>query len=227
MLLHAFGEKGGLIMPRIEPFEKYTQEYDDWFEKNRDIFYLELESIKGLIPKGKVGIELGVGTGRFAEPIGIELGIDPSINMALRARERGIQVCLAAAEELPFVDQSFDFVLMVTTICFLDNAEKAFKEINRVLKSDGVLVLGFIDKDSDLGKSYELKKKSNEFYKYATFYSVNEVMGLLRSAGFQDLTIKQTIFSDKTLKIAQIEEGYGKGSFVVIKAIKILTNSEN
>jgi ubiquinone/menaquinone biosynthesis C-methylase UbiE len=47
---------------------------------------------------------------------------------------------------------------MVTTICFLDNIEKAFNEIYRVLKSNGSVIIGFIDAESPLGKFYEEHK---------------------------------------------------------------------
>ena len=47
------------------------------------------------------------------------------------------------AESLPFADSQFDFVLMFTTICFLDDIETAFNEVYRVLKSGGSLIIGF------------------------------------------------------------------------------------
>ncbi len=40
------------------------------------------------------------------------------------ARKRGIKVVEGMTEDLPFEDESFNFVLMVTTICFLDIVEK-------------------------------------------------------------------------------------------------------
>lgn len=60
-------------------------------------------------------------------------------------------------------DLQFDFVLMITTICFLDNVEKAFKEANRVLKSGGFLIMGFIDSESATGRFYEKHKKNLKF----------------------------------------------------------------
>ena len=61
-------------MAKTEPFEKYTQEYDEWFIKNKNQYLSELNSIKNLIPKNKKGIEIGVGSGRFASPLGIKYG---------------------------------------------------------------------------------------------------------------------------------------------------------
>jgi hypothetical protein len=39
--------------------------------------------------------------------------------MASIARQRGIEVYETAAEALPFADESFDSVLIVTAICFI------------------------------------------------------------------------------------------------------------
>jgi len=87
------------------------------------------------------------------------------------AQKRGVEVVEGVAESLPFDDLQFDFVLMVTTVCFLDDIETAFKEASRVLKSGGYLIIGFIDAESLIGKLYEKYKSESTFYKDATFYS--------------------------------------------------------
>jgi ubiquinone/menaquinone biosynthesis C-methylase UbiE len=207
-------------MARIEPFEKYSKEYDEWFIKNQNIYLVELNAIKSLIPSDKFGVEIGVGTGRFALPLGIKVGLEPSKKMAEISRKRGIQVYEGVAEKLPFNDETFDFILLVTTICFVDDLEESFKEAYRVLKTDGFILIGFVDKESELGKSYQLKMEKSKFYKDATFYSVKEVIDMLKKINFKDMIIKQTVFFSQTGKLESIEDGYGNGSFVVIKANK-------
>ena len=91
-------------MARIESFEKYSKEYDEWFIKNQNIYLAELNAIKRLVPSGKFGVEIGVGTGRFALPLGIKVGVDPSRKMAEISRKRGIQVYEAVAEQLRSAD---------------------------------------------------------------------------------------------------------------------------
>jgi len=115
--------------------------------------------------------------------------------MASLARQRGIEVVEGVAEALPFQDGSFDFVLMVTVICFLNDVEKALSEACRVLKPGGCIIIAFIDKNSPIGKTYEQYKNENVFYKEATFYSVEDVTGLLQSAGFKNLSFCQTVFN--------------------------------
>ena len=55
-------------MPRISPFEKYAEQYERWFEKNRWVYEAELRAVKAMMPTVGIGLEIGVGTGRFAGP---------------------------------------------------------------------------------------------------------------------------------------------------------------
>jgi len=207
------------VSSRVEPFERHYERYERWFEEHRYAYLSELEAVRRLIPKGE-GMEIGVGSGRFAEPLGIKQGVEPSKRMAEIARKRGIKVIEGVAEELPFEDESFDFLLMVTTICFLDDAEEALREAHRVLKLGGSMIIGFIDRESPLGKEYLKHKEENVFYREATFYSVKDVLSLLR--GFRYASSLQTIFRSLNSidSIEPVLEGYGKGSFVVIRAVK-------
>ena len=207
-------------MPRIESFDKYSKEYDEWFIKNKNIYLAELNAIKSLVTSGKLGVEIGIGTGRFALPLGIKVGVDPSRKMVDISRKQGIEVYEGAAEKLPLADKTFDFVLFVTTICFVDDLTKSLKEAHRVLKTNGFILIGFVDKESELGKRYQLRMGKSKFYKDATFYSVEEVLNVLRQTNFKDIIIKQTVFTNQKDRLDSIEDGYGKGSFVVIKANK-------
>ncbi len=208
-------------MARIEPFEKYHKEYDNWFIRNKEIYKAELKAIKPFIPKNKKGIEIGVGSARFAKPLGIKIGVEPSKKIADIARNRGIKVYESIAEKLPFSDEKFDFALIVTTICFVDDILKTFQEAYRVIKNNGFILIGFIDKDSYLGKKYQTKKSISKFYSYATFYSTLETLDYLKKAGFSNFSIRQTVFPERRYDLSHIENGYGKGSFVVIKGIKL------
>ncbi len=218
-------EKWGERMPRIEPFEEFYDRYEKWFEDNEYVYLSELNAVRFFIPRDGRGVEIGVGSGRFASPLGIKVGIEPSTKMREIASKKGIEVYEGVAEKLPFEDRSFDYALMVTTICFVDDVELSFKEVNRILKDNGIFIVGFVDKKSPLGKMYTLKKESSHFYRIATFYSTSEVLDHLRKTGFEREEIVQTIFGkmNDIRTVQDFEFGYGKGSFVVIKAIKRAT----
>ncbi len=210
------------IMAKINSFEIDAQKYDEWFDKNRFIYESELQAVKDLLPSSKNGVEVGVGSGRFSVPFDIKLGVDPSMELGKIAQKRGINVIDGVAESLPFADSQFDFVLMVTTICFLDDIETAFNEAYRVLKSGGSLIIGFIDVESPLGKFYKEHKTKSKFYKYANFYSIKEVILHMQNAHFKDFNFRQTLFHplNELKHIDQVKEGYGEGSFIVVRGFK-------
>lgn len=207
-------------MAKIEAFEKYTEEYDAWFQENENVYLSEINAVKEFIPSNKKGLEIGVGSGKFAVPLGIKTGIEPSPQMVERSRKLGINVIMAVAENLPFSNEEFDFVLMITAVCFFDNVEQAFKEAYRVLRPNGMIIVAHIDKDSQLGQQYQINKEKSKFYKDATFYSANEITQYLQSAGFCDFQYRQTIFAYQNEIIQAVEPGFGNGSFVVIRGLK-------
>ena len=209
-------------MPKVEPFEKHADMYEEWFVRNRFAYESELQAIRALLPEDGNGIEIGVGTGRFAAPLGIKLGVEPSKTMREIAQKKGIEVVNGVAEALPFDNNQFDFALMVTTICFLDDIETSFKEVFRVLKPRALFVIGFVDRNSPIGVVYQKHKDESMFYKEARFYSVDEVASYLEKLGFRDLTYMQTIYQDlrKLKDIEPVNEGYGEGSFVVVRGVK-------
>lgn len=185
-----------LSLPGITVFDRFAREYDHWFVENSFAYLSEVESIRRFIPDTGLGVEIGAGTGRFSIPFGIKIGIEPSEGMAWLAQSRGLFIIRALAEELPFADVTIDYVLMVTVICILTNLPTTIKEIWRVLKPGGRLIIGFIDRESRLCRNYESMKDSSRFYKWATFYSVSQVMDVLTAVGFTDFQVCQTLFTN-------------------------------
>ncbi len=206
-------------MARTGPFDQHMAEYEEWFGRHHAAYLSELEAVKVQLPTDGKGIEIGVGTGRFAAPLGIEFGVEPSATMRERAKQRGVQVVGGIAEALPFADGQFDVVLMVTTICFLDDIKTTFREIRRILRPGGYIVAGFVDRHSLLGRLYESQKHESTFYRMATFYSVSEVVATLEQEGFGRFRFAQTIFHplSEIREREPVTDGYGQGSFVVLR----------
>jgi len=201
-------------------FNRHYKRYDAWYDKNRFAYLSELEAVRKVLPRKGRGLEIGVGTGRFAAPLGIICGIDPAKNMVRIARGRGVGARVGKGERLSFRNATFDYVAIIISLCFVENPQKVLKETRRVLKKNGKVIIGIIDKNSFLGKFY--RKKKEVFYKQANFFSVEEVIDLLKASGFIGFSHYQTIFQlpEKMNSIEKPRKGFAKGGFVVISAKK-------
>ena len=206
----------------IQVFENFHKRYDKWFTRHQRVYRSEIEAVSRLIPKGGLGLEVGVGTGRFATPFAVAVGLDPSRAMASIAKKKGIEVVCGVGENLPFAAETFDFVLLVTTICFVEDPLTTLREARRVLKDHGFVIVGLVDKNSTLGRFYEGRKEASVFYRAATFYSVDQVRDWLTELSFAHLSAYQTVFQplDKIQRMEPIREGYGQGGFVALRAAK-------
>jgi len=200
-----------------ELFNAYAKEYDAWFNTNLFAYQSELESLKRVVPESGKGLEIGVGTGRFALPLNVFVGLDPSMNMLKVAQSRGIKVVLGYGQNLPFRVEEFDWVLINTTLCFGEKPGEILKEAKRTIKRGGRGIIGMIDKKGPLGRYYE--KRESTFYRHADFQSADDVVESLRTLAFKDFRFYQTIFGPpgEINAIHNSKEGYGEGGFVAIQ----------
>jgi len=207
-------------VPKTAPFEANRERYERWFEAHPAAYLSELLALRSFVPFQGRGLEIGVGSGRFAAPLGVQVGLDPSPAMLARAAARGIVTVGGAAEALPFVDDSFDHALIVTTICFVDRPAAMIAEARRVLRPGGRLVIGFIDRESGLGRSYLGAQAESVFYREATFFSAGEVDELLHAGGFTAGRWAQTLFGPvaEITEIEPVRVGSGMGAFVAVAA---------
>lgn len=201
-------------------FNKYCKRYDAWYDDNRFAYLSELEALRKVLPEKAKGLEIGVGTGRFAAPLGIAVGIDPSQKMLKLAKGRGVDVRCAFGEDLPFQKGTFDYVALIITLCFVRDPLKVLKESKRVLRKNGKIIIGIVDKDSFLGKYYQNKKSI--FYKEAIFFSVKEVTDLLKDTGFSKFSYSQTLYKipEEIDSVHETRKGFREGGFIVITAEK-------
>lgn len=170
------------------PFELNAESYDRWFDSadGKVIFASEVNCLKNIIGETNGRwLEVGVGTGRFANALNIGEGIDPSPAVLGIAEGRGIQTYMGYGEKLPFPDKTFDGILIAFSICFMKEPSRAIGEAFRVLKETGRLIVGFIPADSVLGKIYEHKGKAGHlFYSNAVFWTKDELATLITKKGF-------------------------------------------
>lgn len=201
-------------------FDKYYKKYDVWYDRHKFAYLSEIGALKKVVPKKGEGLEIGVGTGRFASKLGIKYGVDPSKNMLKISKKRGIDVHHAQGERLPFDNSTFDYIAIIITLCFVKDPVKVLIETKRVLKKSGKVIIAIIDKDSFLGRFYQGEKSL--FYKQAHFLGVKEVTDLLKMTGFGRISYYQTVykFPDEMISVEKPKKGFGKGGFVIISGIK-------
>ena len=188
-------------------FDALAPVYDAWFEgKGKLIFEIEVKAFEEVLPLlPKPWLEVGVGSGRFAQRLGIDTGIDPSAKMLQTARRRGIVAFLARGEDSVFEVESFGTVFLIVTLCFVRSPAAVVREATRVLKRSGKMVLGLVLRDSPWGQFYEQKsREGHRFYKRATFYSYEEVVKLVDDAGLMVESSVSTLFQ-KPGEVSEIE----------------------
>ncbi|PSP75326.1 SAM-dependent methyltransferase [Halobacteriales archaeon QS_1_68_20] len=207
-------------MPTTQPFVDLAEEYDQWFEANREAYRAEQEALSELVPGDAFGVEIGVGSGRFAAPLDVDVGVDPATPMLDRAADRGVDALLGVGEALPLANDSVDLALLVTTICFLDDVQATLAEARRVLRPDGTLVAGLLDADTPVGRQYEANKDESPFYRDASFATTEDFVAELEATGFTDFEFVQTIFENpaEMEEPDPVREGHGDGLFVGVRA---------
>ena len=168
-------------------FDAEASRYDAWYETRRGaaIFAAELDALRPLLAElPRPWLEVGVGTGRFAAALGVEVGVDPAPGALELAADRGIRGVDALGDVLPFRDGTFGAVLLVVSMCFVSNPRAVLREARRVLRPDGGVVLGLIYADGPWGRHYRrLAAEGHPYYRQARFYTRSELVDLLETTG--------------------------------------------
>ena len=171
-------------------FEEFADDYDRWFDEHYDEYLAELTRIRQVLPPpDSRSIEVGAGSGRFAAPLGIRIGVEPSHALCQMAYQSGIEVIRGRAEALPIKDGCCSSVLFVTVICFLDDPKVAFREIHRILSQGGCLITAFIEREGMIHRKYLQKGGKGRFLSRAKFYSQEEVQVFLEETQFKVINV--------------------------------------
>lgn len=179
------------MTPLPEPWQVYdstAQSYDQWFDSTgRKIFAIELAAFRRILTSlRRPFLEVGVGTGRFAVELDVGIGADPSLEMIRRARMRELQVMKAKGEALPFQSNVFGSVFVIATLWVVDRPKLLLREVHRVLREDGKVLIGFVPRESEWGRFYERKGTENgESYWVQKLLTTPDVISLLDSQGFR------------------------------------------
>jgi len=210
-------------MTETNPFETHFDEYDAWFDRNANAYESELLAIRAVLPPPGEWVEIGVGSGRFSSRLGIPIGIEPADGIATLARERGVLVHKGEAESLPLENRSVDATFLITTLCFVNDIDRTFGEVSRVLRPGGHAIVAFIPKDSRFGALYCADASEDRFFRHATLYPRQRVFDAIEAVGLAIDRTVQTLTGSPERANEQIEpptEGHEDGSFVVARAVK-------
>lgn len=169
-------------------FDALADKYDGWYVRHEALYKSELNAASSFECRG--GLEVGVGTGRFAAPLGLRAGVDPSTAM-LRRAPKDLDLVAAVGESLPFRDRAFPCVLIVVTLCFADDPVALIAEASRVAER---VIACIVPRDSPWGVRYRREGElGHPFYSRARFYTVSEVVQFGARAGMKLSSISATL----------------------------------
>ncbi len=143
-------------------FDDQAAAYDSWFATplGRLVDEVEKQAIFRLTPEveGRRILEIGCGTGNFSLALAHKrakvVGFDCSSPMLARAQEKvsrqdlDLTLVRGLASHLPFVDESFDGVMCILAMDFMTEREIALREMVRVLRFGGFLLVGMLNRFS-------------------------------------------------------------------------------
>jgi SAM-dependent methyltransferase len=167
-----------------------AEKHEEWLrrEPGRTVLSIEKEILYRVwfpLSPQKV-LEIGCGAGHFLEWFSQQghqaTGIDPSPSMLRLARKRlpkRVHLHHGYAEDLPFENNEFDTVAIITSLEFVENPAEALREATRVARNH--LLLGVLNKYSliTLQHYFQCLWKVS-IYRRAHFFSVFELWRLIR-----------------------------------------------
>jgi ubiquinone biosynthesis O-methyltransferase len=128
-------------------------------------------------------------------------GVDPDPTMLAAARSRAAKAGLQATfrdgrvERLPFPDATFDVVVSVTVLCFVPDASAAVREMARVLRPGGRLVLGELGRWSTWAMLRRVRGwLGSATWKTARFRTAGELRALAEQAGLSVTALRGSVY---------------------------------
>lgn len=175
----------------IRAFDAAADTYDDWYRhpQGKQIFEAELSAVESLILDEGVGLDVGAGTGMFAERLTgaerIVVCLEPSSGMMRRIADRGLVAVLGVGSALPLRRGVLDFTYMVAVLEFFDEPMAVLREVRDTAKEGAELTILFINSDSAWGTLYrDIGSKGDPVFRHARLFTMKEVEEMVAAAGY-------------------------------------------
>lgn len=127
---------------------------------------------------------------------GVDISVDSIKKANLLGRKEACAFLVADAEQLPYKDSYFDKVVCSSSIEHFSDDGKALREMNRVLKTNGIIVLTTDSLSYPMRES--LKEKHRKQYHVVSYYTSDEISKKLEQSGFKLLSSKYLFSSPLT-----------------------------
>jgi ubiquinone/menaquinone biosynthesis C-methylase UbiE len=219
---------------RGQLFDEWPEAYDRWFTSpiGSLIKKFEVELIQDLLrpQKDEMILDAGCGTGVFTLDIlslGSQvIGLDISLPMLLHAGKKlkgyPFQMILADILNLPFPKNSFDKVVSVTALEFVEDAKGAVGELFRITKRGGCIVVATLNSLSPWASRRKAEaKERHTIFEKAIFRSPDELLSLAPVKGVVKTAIHFQKTDDPESVVGIEQEGRRKnlntGAFVAVR----------
>ena len=215
-------------------FDRWPAAYDQWFTTPIGLLVKKYEArlILDLLKpaKGEVILDAGCGTGIFTQDIlssgSKVIGLDISLPMLIGAgrKLKEFPFCTVSADilNLPFRENVFDKAVSITALEFIRDAEAAVRELFRVTKRRGTIVVATLNSLSPwASKRIAKAREKHSIFEKAIFRSPDDLCSLTPAKG----EVKTAIHfqkEDAPQKAVEIErqgekENLNTGAFVAVR----------
>ena len=190
----------------------FAEEYDQFYRTNggRAVDKAEKAAISDLLEQvdSREMLELGCGTGHwtafFSEKGFRVTAVDQSAVMLEQAHKKeipGVQWVEADAAHLPYPDERFELITAITLFEFAEDRNAIFREIDRLLKPGGFLIVGWLNSLSEIGR----QKKSSPTFSKAHLYTPAEIRNQLTLLGSHQF--RYAVYYDNNFELLDEQSG--------------------